>query len=387
MARHSKLRSWLTILGIVIGVASVIAIVAIGEGLSNQIQSNLGTLNADIITITPGFSRAQTFGGRQTTITTSSSNVVTLTRKDVLALKTIPQIDLINTKISGNVEISYLAKKGTLNLQGVDTNVFSKISSIKILKGRNLGPSDSNVILIGNNLATKYFEKEILLNQLITIEGKSFRVIGILDDNSNSIIMPINTAYDLINNKEKFVYDSIELKVKNPDNLNETEEIIKNTLMRSRNVNEKNIDFTIRSNTSANTTRQDMINTLKTFLTAIASVSLLVGAVGIANTMFTSVLEKTKEIGIMKAIGARNMDILTIFLLNAGLIGMIGGIIGICLGILISTILNSAGIPSIINLQIIIITLIISIFVGMISGLIPAINASKLKPVDALRRD
>lgn len=387
MVLHSKLRSWLTIIGIVIGVASVISIVGIGEGMNQQILSDLGELQADIITITPGYSKAQTFGpSRNREVDSLSSNNAILNNKDVQTLKGINEIDLINTKISGRVDLQYLGEEGSVTLTGVEQKVYSQISSTDILEGRNLNPSDSNVILIGSKLSTGYFEKDIKINQLLSIEGRTFRVVGILDDSSTSIIMPINGAYDVLE-KDKFEYETIEVKIKDTDKLNETENEIITKLMRSRHVDENDRDFTVRTNAESNTFRQEMVSTLTTFLTAIASVSLIVGAVGIANTMFTAVLEKTKDIGIMKSIGARNADILIIFLLNAALIGFVGGILGTIIGFGLAALLTMIGLTSIVTLNTVIMTLGIAIIVGMISGFIPAINASKLNPVEALRRD
>lgn len=386
MVIHSKLRSWLTILGIVIGVASVISIVGIGEGLNQQIQDSLGSLEADIITITPGFSQAKSFGPERHDKEVSSSSTDPLTNKDVQALKGIGEISLVSPIISGNVNLEYLGKKGSVSLTGVNTKVYTQLKSLSISDGRNLGPSDLNVILIGGRLASDYFEKTIKINQLLTIESKSFRVIGILNDTSTSIIMPIESAFTVLD-KTKYEYNSIQVKIKNADILNKTKSDIETKLLRVRHLDESKKDFTIRTNADSNNTRQEMISTLTTFLTAIASVSLLVGAVGIANTMFTAVLEKTKDIGIMKSIGARNSDILIIFILNSALIGLVGGIIGILIGFGLSSVLTMIGLTSIVNIKTVITTLAISIVVGMISGFIPAINASKLNPVDALRRE
>ncbi|MCA9486655.1 ABC transporter permease [Candidatus Woesearchaeota archaeon] len=392
MVLHSRLRSWLTILGIVIGVASVISIVGIGTGLSQQVNSNLGQLEADIITISPGYSKAQSFGppgrGGGTFGETSSSNQDPLTNKDIQTLKGISNIELINQQVSGSVDLTYLGEKGTVTLTGVNQKVYYEITNDEVSEGRLLQPSDSNVIIIGGRLASGYFEKEIKINQLLSIEGRSFRVVGILDDTSNSIIMPIDSAYEVLENKEKNEYDTIELKVKDVDKLNETEEEIVTKLMRSRHItNEDDRDFTVKTNAESDSLRQEMTSTLTTFLTAIASVSLLVGAVGIANTMFTAVLEKTKDIGIMKSIGARNEDILIIFILNAALIGLVGGLIGVAFGYLFSLVLTYVGLTSIIAVKTVFVTLGVSIAVGMISGFIPAVNASKLDPVIALRRD
>lgn len=387
MVFHSKLRSWLTILGIVIGVASVISIVGIGEGLNQEINDNLGDLEADIITITPGYSQAQSFGGPgRGRDTTTSSNNDPLTSKDIQALRGINEIDLISPLISGSVEMEYLGEEGSVSLSGVETNVYDELESPDILDGRTLTQSDSNVILIGESLSQDYFENEIKVNQLLSIEGRSLRVVGIIENGGNSIVAPIDLAFDLLD-KDDDEYDSIEVKISNVDMLNVTEEEIISELMRSRRLDDDSRDFSVRTNTGSNDFRAEMTQTLTSFLTGIAAISLLVGAVGIANTMFTSVLEKTKDIGIMKSIGARNEDILIIFIFNSALIGLVGGALGTTLGFLVASFLTSLGLTSIITFQSVIGTLVISILVGVISGFIPAINASKLDPVIALRRE
>ncbi len=389
MVLHSKLRSWLTILGIVIGVASVIAIVGIGQGLNQEINNNLGDLQADLITITPGYSSAQSFGppGRGGFGDSSSSNQDPLTKKDVQTLRGISNIDLINPQISGSVDLTYLGEEGSVSLTGVDQRVYYELTTDEIAQGRMLSSSDSNVIVIGGRLASSFFDKEIKINQLLSIEGRSFRVVGILDDTSTSILMPIDSAYDVLDSKTKDEYDQIQVIIDNVEELNETELEIITDLMRSRHVNEDSRDFSVRTNDASNDFRQELTSTLTTFLTAIASVSLVVGAVGIANTMFTAVLEKTKDIGIMKSIGARNEDILLIFLFNSALIGFVGGVLGVIIGMILAVGLSVLGLTSIVTLKSIIITVGISILVGMLSGFIPAINASKLTPVDALRRE
>lgn len=389
MVLHSRLRSWLTILGIVIGVASVIAIVGIGNGLSNEIGNQMGDLASDIITITPGYSKAR-FGGGPPGMggfSSSSSNDV-LNNKDVQTLKGVNEIELISPKISGNVDVYYLGEEGEVSLTGVDQRVYKDITTDDLVDGRFLDSADSNVVLIGERLANDFFEnKEVNVGKSITIEGKSFRVVGIIEDGGTKVVMPINSAYEVLDDKEKFEYDSIEVKIKNADDLDLVEEEIVDELRKKRHVNEKTQDFSVSTNAQMNEMRSEMMSTLTTFLTAIASVSLLVGAVGIANTMFTSVLERTKEIGIIKAIGGRNADIMIIFVLNAGLIGLVGGVIGLSLGYLISFLISSFGMPTSINLSTVLGVIGISIFIGMISGIIPAYQASKLKPVDALRSD
>lgn len=401
MVMNAKLRSWLTILGIVIGVAAVIAIVSLGEALQADMNSRLGDLGGDILTLSAGASKADRFGpgkkGSDGRSSQASEEEIVIDKTDLQALKGISYIKLIDTQIRGNAEIYYVAEKGSITVNGVDPATWAQITTLEIDEGRMLGPADTNVVVIGGKLATEFFDKQLGVNQLVTIEERLFRIVGILDDNSNSVYMPITSAYEVIDDKEKDVYDSVIIKVKNEEELDLAIENIEKKLMIVRHVTEDKKDFTITSNAAINESRTEMMSSMTIFLTAIAAVALLVGAVGIANTMFTSVLEKTKEIGIMKAIGARNRDILTIFLLNAGLIGLIGGILGVIFGVLLSGVLpslmgtgggimgrmGSAG--SVISLNTVVIALGISLGIGMVSGVIPAYQASKLKPVDALR--
>jgi len=400
MVLHAQVRSWLTILGIVIGVAAVISIISMGKALEQDMSSQLGELGGDLLTLTAGKAKASGFGpgrgggGRSSSATEEE---IVLDKTDVQVLKGISDIKLINTQIKGNGDIYYVAEQGSVSITGVDPATWSQITTVDVKEGRMLNPSDTNVIVVGGKIADGFFTKNLGVNQLVTIEDKLFRIVGILDDSSTSIYMPLNNAYEVIDDKEKGVYDSIIIKVKDEEQLDQTIATIEEKLRIARHVNEKEQDFTISSNKERQEQRAEMMSSMTTFLTAIAAVALLVGAVGIANTMFTSVLEKTKEIGIMKAIGARNSDIMSIFLLNAALIGLIGGILGVVFGFLLSGFLpalmgDSSGIMgrmasagSVISLSSIFLALGMSVFIGVISGVIPAYQASRLKPVDALR--
>ena len=396
MVVHSKLRSWLTILGIVIGVASVIAIMSIGGGMQETMNDQLGGLGGDILTLSAGFSRGSSMfgphGEKGSGSSTATDEEPVLDRADVQALKSIPDIEAFDTQISGSVDVTYLGKSGSVQLTGVDQKVWSRITTNEIAEGRMLDSADQNVVVIGGRLAESYFDKPIGINQMITIEENVFRVVGILDDSSTGIYMPIQMAYQVLDDKENGVYDSIVIKIKDENQLDEVIAKIENKLMIMRHVTEKTKDFSISSSKQMQETRSEMMSSMNAFLVAIAAVSLIVGAVGIANTMFTSVLEKTKEIGIMKAIGARNKDIMTIFLLNAGLIGLVGGFLGIIFGTILSGVLpalmGETGMlrgGTFVAINSIIIALSVSIIIGILAGFVPAYKASKLKPVDALR--
>jgi putative ABC transport system permease protein len=398
MVLHSKLRSWLTITGIVIGVAAVIAIISIGDGMQQTLNARMNALGGDIVTISPGFERGGGFFGMRGGGEGSSGGVqattkeIVLGRSDLQALKGLSDIALIDTNIRGSVNISYLGKTGKVSVTGVDQKVWSQITTTTIQTGRMLDSADQNVIVIGGNLASSYFSQPIGINKMVTINAAAFRVVGILDDQTTSVYMPIQMAYQVIPDKTIDIYDTLVVKIKDQNQLDEVITKIQDKLMISRHVTQNKMDFSVTSRKEMQQARAATMNSMNTFLLAIAAVSLIVGSIGIANTMFTSVLEKTKEIGIMKAIGARNPDILIIFLFNAGFIGLVGGIIGIILGTILSGFMPAlmGGLPmargtAIVSLNSIIMALSVSVTVGILAGIIPAYQASKLKPVDALR--
>lgn len=403
---HSKLRSWLTIMGIVIGVAAIVAIVSIGEGAKVNVQERLEGLGADLITISPGFDRASGsfrggFGrhgggsGRQT-LTSSQKN---LTDKDIQSIKSIEGIAYIDGVVSGNADIFYLAETSSGTINGVNPLAWRNIVTTELKSGRYLNPSDTNVIVVGSRIAESTFKQPLALNRAVTIEDRLFKVVGILKEagrfggDDNKIFMPVDTAREILEDVGKEKFNSIVVKVKNPDLVDPILEQIELKLMISRHLTERNKDFSVTSSKAIQERLTDITQTFTIFLGAIAAVSLLVGAVGIANTMFTSVLEKTKEIGIMKAIGAKNFDIMMVFLINSGLVGLVGGILGISLGSAISFMLPNmisgfgpgGQLKTVIPISLLISALLISIIIGMIAGIIPAYRASKLKPVDALR--
>jgi len=400
---HSKLRSWLTIIGIVIGIAAVVAIVSIGAGMQQNVESRLGGLGADIITISPGGGRASASfrGGHGGGMPGTTATAANLTKKDVLVLQSVGGIEYIQGTVSGRGEMYYLGEKTTISIDGVDPLVWKEMTTSELESGRLLGPSDYNVVVVGSRVAKDTFKQPLTLNRMITLEEKAFKVVGILKESGgfggddNKIIMPIKAARDTLEDVGSDEFDSITLKVANTDDVDQIMEDADKKLMISRHLTERGKDFSIRSAKSTQETMSDITQTMTLFLGAIAAVSLLVGAVGIANTMFTSVLEKTKEIGIMKSIGAKNSDIMMIFLLNSAIVGLVGGLLGICLGTGISSLLpllgmrmmgmGREGMTTVVTPSLLFFALLISIGIGMVAGVIPAYRASKLKPVDALR--
>jgi putative ABC transport system permease protein len=243
------------------------------------------------------------------------------------------------------------------------------------------------------------YDQDIGVNQVITINGKAVRIVGILAEEGGggdrSIYIPIDAAVNLLDDAEEGVYDTITVKAKSEDLVDGLMEDIENKLMVSRHIiRDDDRDFSVTASKSMAESVTEMTSSMTLFLGAIAAVSLLVGAVGIANTMFTSVLEKTKEIGTMKAIGAKNRDILMIFIFNSAMVGFVGGIFGVMLGGLVSALFpflgitlmrGGGGMSTSLSPGLMIFGLSLAVLIGVISGAVPAYRASKLKPVDALR--
>lgn len=400
---HSKLRSWLTIIGIIIGIASVIAILSMSSGAQRQLEEQMSGLGADLVTVSPGFSRAMGFGmggvgpgGRGET--SDSSDTKNLTKKDILAIKSISNVKYVMGTVSASGDLKYNSKTASVSVTGVDTEVWKEVTTEDIEEGRYLTKGDSYSIVIGEEIAENTFEG-IELNRQVTIEGKAFKVVGIVS-NSRSVYMPIDAARILFDDVGETEFDSIVVKLSDAENetlFDETLTAIETKLKLTRGIlNDKDKDFSVSSMKAMQETMSETMNSMTLFLGAIAAISLLVGAIGIANTMFTSVLEKTREIGIMKAIGAKNRDVLSIFLLNSGMIGLVGGIGGGILGVILSSfvgqlISSSGGMTARMfsststGVFLVIAMVLFSVFIGMIAGIIPAYRASKLKPVDALR--
>jgi putative ABC transport system permease protein len=397
---HSKLRSWLTIIGIVIGVAAMVAIVSIGEGAQANVQARLGGLGADLITISPGFERAQGGFVGDRGGGTSTNTAKNITQKDVMIIKTVPGIGFVNPIVSGRVDVSYLAETASLSIQGVDPFAYKNIETAELESGRFLEPSDTGAIMIGYRISTTTFKQPLALNRAITIAGKSYKIVGIFQSSGsgadNRIIMTTEDARIALDRLGQDKFDSIIIKASDVDSVDQVVNDTDLKLSISRHVAGKKKDYTITSAKAMQANIASVTQTFTIFLAAIAAVALLVGAVGIANTMFTSVLEKTKEIGIMKAIGAQNSDIMIIFLMNSGLVGLTGGLIGIGLGAAISSVLPNllnglgggairGGLTTLIPISLLVESIVGSVLIGMIAGAIPAYRASKLKPVDALR--
>ncbi len=375
-----KTRTILTTIGIIISISSLLTIILLSNGLKQGISEQFESLGPRLLTVLSKEGM-------------DSKNVLTI--KDSDFLKKQPYFEYVTPFLSkGSVELDAHHLKKYAILMGVPTEKLNQRFgdwNWKILKGRIMKKKDQKSVLLGYKVWEDLFDKKISINSNIIINNQKFRVIGILDRIGNqqddyTVIMDIDKFRKLFNIKSRV--DLIILKVKNTYNPDVVLDITKNSLKRFR----KDDHFEIYSSEQLINQINSILSSITFILGAIALISLIIGSIGIMNSMFTNVLEKTKEIGIMKSIGATNKTIMLMFMLESGFLGLIGGIIGLIIGITLSKyiaflITKANFFPIIIRVQPIqiILILVFSVVIGIISGYLPSKRATKLKPVDALR--
>jgi putative ABC transport system permease protein len=418
---HRGLRSWLTILGIIVGVAAVIAMLSIGAGMSQSMKAQMSNFGADVLTVSTGQTRAfgpesgfaNRFqpggGGSVTTRTTSQSTTTpTLTDTDILAISTAPGVESVTGIISGRATIQYLAQTVTVTVEGVEPSAWNTMTTSKLAEGRFLESGESTSVLIGNGVANGMFDYNLTVDTQIRIGSKTFTIVGILAESGTgsfggddrTIFMTTQAAREIVTDIGNNDYSSIQVKVTDTNAVDQTITNVENILYTSRMVTADTADFTVTSPTSMLETIQSTMATLTFFLTGIAAISLLVGAIGIANTMFMSVMERTRLIGILKSIGTRNSEIMKLFLTESGIIGLMGGLLGVFLGFIVVGVISSVGISimgmgrlgtstsvAVVTPELILFALLFSTIIGIISGLIPARKAAKLQVVEAMRSE
>lgn len=378
---HRKLRSWLTIIGIIIGIASIIALISLSQGLQNSIEEQFASFGPDRILVS-----AKNFQG-------PGSVVVGLTEKDVDTLKRIGVFRSVSPAVARQAQMEYKDKivfSMLFSVPAADYQESFADFATDLEAGRHIKDGDRYVVVIGHNVANDMFDSEIHVNNKITINGKKFTVIGIMqetgnNDDDNQIATSLEAARDVL--EVETGVDFIISRVKPGQDVEAVAERMKRALKSTRD----DENFEVATPKEIADQINQVLGVMQAVLVGIAAISLLVGGIGILNSMYTSVLERTKDIGIMKSIGARNSDIMWIFLLEAAMVGFVGGFFGVLLGLgissLIGQIANAAGFPLLIkaNIYLMLFGLFFAVIVGILSGVLPALQAAKLKPVDALR--
>ncbi|PLX20164.1 MAG: MacB family efflux pump subunit [Candidatus Muiribacterium halophilum] len=384
----NKMRSFLTTLGIIIGVASVIAMTSIGTGASKQITDRISNMGANLLMIQPGQSN------RTGVVSTSFAP---LTYEDGQAVaEESNYVEAVDAQMSKRFIVIYKDKNYRTEVMGTTTS-FLKVMNFNIDYGRFFTEDENiakrRVAVIGNTILTELFEGKDPIGEYIKINNSQYQVIGVLEEKGGSgwrdqddvIVVPLFTAQTRLIGKD--VISNLNVTITSNDIAEKAEAEITGILRKRHGLRDGDLDdFRIRSQAEILDTVSETTQSFTFLLAGIAVVSLVVGGIGIMNIMLVSVAERTREIGIRKAIGARGVDILTQFLIEAILVSVSGGILGIGFGYSIGRVVSHfAGWPTIVTMQSVLVSFFFSMAVGLFFGFYPARKASKMNPIDALR--
>ena len=390
----NKLRSGLTILGIVIGVGAVIAMLAIGAGAENSITGEIQGIGTNLIFV---------FQGGEEDV----RNPEPLTMGDAEAIAdpfAAPSVVGVAPILQGNAEVSFSGESSVTTINGV-TPDYEQVRNYHVTEGEFISEAHmlgrSAVVILGVDVADELFgRKSGLVDETVRIEGQPFRVIGILEEKGggsfgsedDQVIVPLTTAQSrLIRRSTSDRVDVIFVGAASADQVPDASDEISQILRQRHRTDIGQDDFTIFSQQDFLDVASSITGILTIFLGGIAGISLLVGGIGIMNIMLVSVVERTREIGLRKAMGARKIDILTQFLTESVLLSIFGGIVGIGLGWLISAVVGQiaanadADIIPVIGMNAVLLATLFSAAVGVFFGLYPANRAASLEPVEALR--
>jgi len=391
--RHRMSRSLLTLLGIAIGIMAIISLMALGEGMQQAITGELSSLS-DVIIVSTGGNMFSSFGGGGSTSTGEY-----FTQRDIAGIERLQGIKEVSTQLSGSGLAEYNGKTTVLSLTGMEVSVMKlQYASQNLEAGGFLNEGEQNKIMIGYSIAHDTFDADISVGGRIKINGEKFFVSGIFGKqgmggvSSDSMVLMSSRDFKKLTGQSNI--SSIYLRV---NNVNDAESIA-TTIQNAINENHGKKDFaTATTMTSILKTVQNIIGILQLVLVGIASIALVVASIGIMNTMLTSVMERTREIGIMKAIGATTQDIMSIFIIEGVLMSGVGGIIGIILGVfgsqaltlILGSFMSMGGgsfqLVPIITITSVVLAVAVSLIVGILSSLYPAWKAARMSPIEAVR--
>lgn len=390
MVSH-KMRSFLSILGILIGVGAVIAMLAVGQGAKESIEKQLASLGSNLLVIRPGSARLHG-------VSMETGAVTRFTFQDITAIaKLTDEVAKVSSSVTGRVQLVYGNRNWNTQVEGVDVDYASMRASEPAV-GRFFTDEEvkkrERVIILGTTVAQQLFGDANPLGEIIKVNLLNFKVIGILPskgaagfrDQDDNTLMPITTAMYRVLGKDYI--DSIYVEAKGPDTLDAAQDAVSDVIIKEHRLAPKDAEdsFQIRNMADIKNTLEATTKTMSLLLGSIAAISLLVGGIGIMNIMLVSVTERTREIGLRKAIGATNKDVMIQFLIEAILMSFIGGIAGVLLGSSIATLITIfAGWTVKVSLFSIILANVFSLIIGIVFGLWPARKASILDPIEALR--
>jgi putative ABC transport system permease protein len=387
--RTRHLRSTLTIVGIVLGIATIVTLMSIGEGVRQDITKQLDAFGTDIIFVVP-FS-TESFTTSSVSITTSGK----LYERDVDYIERVPAVEGVSRVLFGRASLSFRGKDISAAIYPADAATFEQFGDYyQIEEGRYFRDSEGKVLVLANDAANTMFgDNHIGPGNIVYVNDEPYRVVGVLkkigtslsQQDDSSIFMPYEQGRDVLSEflapGEVF---AIYIKIRPGYDPDEAAALVERQIANAHRVSLDKKDFSVITPAFIKETVGVVLGLLDLFLLAIAAISAFVGGIGISNTMFMSVLERRREIGVLKAIGATRSTILLIFVIESALIGAVGGIIGLALGWLVLLGVGAIGVPYIIGIPQIAFAFLFSVGVGVIAGLIPALNASKVPAVEAL---
>ena len=385
----NKMRSILTMLGIIIGVAAVIALVSIGNGVKQDIQNSISSLGSNLLMVMPGAPR--TPGVRP-----SAGSMKSLKVSDYEAIAKLDGVKAARPMPNGSYVVIYQNKNWTTSVSGVSYN-YLDVNNWSMKSGRFLSEKNvqnrERVAVVGKTVVKNLFGDEDPVGAEIRVKNIPFRIIGVLNskgsgamgnDQDDMVIIPYTTAMERVEGVDylRMIY----VVGKDENGIDRLQSDIENLLRVRHGIKDTNLDdFNIQNMNSIMETMEETTGTLTLFLGAVAAISLVVGGIGIMNIMLVSVTERTREIGVRKALGATYSVIVTQFLIEAVVISLMGGIIGIILGIGSSKLIGMAsGMSTVISVPTIVMSFAFSMAIGLIFGIYPARKAAKLNPIDAL---
>jgi len=383
----NKLRTVLTMLGIIIGVAAIIAMLSIGEGAKKQVLESISRFGTNLLRVRPGAAR---LGHIRT------GAVETLTTADAEALSQISGVSRISPSVGNMSQVKYANKNSTTMITGT-TQAYFEINNFPVASGRAIDATDlklmKRVADIGTTVKKELFGDGPALGEEIKIEGQTFLVVGVMSskgqtswyDPDDQIFVPITTSQRRLFNQD-FVSD-IYVQVGLVDDIPMVKAEIERILRaRHRIATGVESDFSVRDFSEFVNTMKQTSQTFAYLLSGIAAVSLLVGGIGVMNIMLVSVTERTREIGIRMAVGARRSDIMRQFLIEALVISVTGGLIGIALGMSMGLLISRLGEwETVITPYSVILGFVFSVLIGLVFGLYPARKAAHMDPIEALR--
>lgn len=389
--KTNKLRTALSALGIIIGISSVIALMTLGQAGQKSVTERIQSLGANLLTISSG-SQQRGF------LRSSGSGGTTLTYEDAKAIEEsqrLTTVDKVAAVYTSNAQVSYDANNDSIQITGVTENYF-ELRNIELILGQLITGQDNllvrKVAVISKSVADDLLEGVTNpIGETIRINGTTFTIVGITESTSsfgwasNTVYIPLFTAQRVLFGISHV--SSIYVGAKSEDIMKEAENQLGFLLLELHGLDTpENADFSISSQGDILETVSEVTQTFTTLLTGIAAISLVVGGIGIMNIMLVTVTERTREIGIRKALGAKKRVIVKQFLIESVLLTVVGGFIGVLLGLAISIVLtNTMRLPNTISISSIFIAVIISSVIGVVFGIYPAQKASKLQPIEALR--